>query len=88
LVAAGTNRWVEAYELTLAPGSTHASDPHPSGTREIVVVVAGALKIRLEGQEYDLEKGDSISFKADLPHAYENSGLVAGCYHDIIVYEY
>jgi transcriptional regulator with XRE-family HTH domain len=34
LVAAGANRWVEAYELTLAPGSAHTSEPHPSGTRE------------------------------------------------------
>lgn len=88
LVAAGANRWVEAYELTLAPGSAHASEPHPGGTREIVVVLAGALKIRLGAQEYELEIGDSISFKADLPHIYENPGSVAGRYHDIIVYEY
>jgi transcriptional regulator with XRE-family HTH domain len=88
LVAPGANRWVEAYELTLAPGSVHASEPHPSGTREIVVVLAGALKIRLGSQEYELEIGDSISFKADLPHIYENRSAVAGRYHDIIVYEH
>ena len=88
LVAAGANRWVEAYELTLAPGSAHASKPHPSGTREIVVVLDGALKLRLGEQEHELQPGDSISFKADLPHAYQNPGSVAGHYHDIIVYEY
>jgi transcriptional regulator with XRE-family HTH domain len=88
LVAAGANRWVEAYELTLAPGSAHTSEPHPSGTREIVVVLDGALKLRLGEQEHELQVGDSISFKADLPHAYQNPGSVAGRYHDIIVYEY
>jgi transcriptional regulator with XRE-family HTH domain len=88
LVAAGANRWVEAYELTLAAGSTHASEAHPSGTREIVVVLDGALKLRLGAQEHELQPGDSISFKADLPHAYQNPGTVAGRYHDIIVYEY
>jgi transcriptional regulator with XRE-family HTH domain len=88
LVAAGANRWVEAYELTLAPGSAHASEPHPSGTREIVVVLDGALKIQLGAQEHELRPGDSISFKADLPHAYQNPGSVTGRYHDIIVYEY
>ena len=88
LVAADANRWVEAYELTLAPGSAHASEPHPGGTREIVVVLAGALQIRLGAQEYQLEIGDSISFKADLPHIYENPGSVAGRCHDIILYEY
>jgi len=88
LVAAGANRWVEAYELTLAPGSAHTSEPHPSGTREIVVVLDGALKLRLGAQEHELQPGDSISFKADLPHAYQNPGSVAGRYHDIIVYEY
>jgi transcriptional regulator with XRE-family HTH domain len=88
LVTAGASRWVEAYELTLAPGSSHASEPHPSGTREIVVVLSGALNIRVGAQDYELKPGDSISFKADLPHAYQNPGSEEGRYHDIIVYEY
>ena len=88
LVTAGASRWVEAYELTLAPGSSHTSEPHPSGTREIVVVLSGALNIRVGAQDYELKPGDSISFKADLPHAYQNPGSVEGRYHDIIVYEY
>jgi quercetin dioxygenase-like cupin family protein len=88
LVAAGTNRWVEAYELTLAAGAAHASEAHPSGTREMVIVLTGTLKIRLGSQEHELESGDSISFKADLPHVYTNPGLQDGRYHDIIIYEY
>ena len=88
LVATGASRWVEAYELTLAPGSSHVSEPHPSGTHEIVVVLAGVLNLHLASQEYELGPGDSIAFKADLPHAYRNPGSVEGRYHDIIVYEY
>jgi uncharacterized cupin superfamily protein len=42
----------------------------------------------MESGVHHLELGDSISFQADLPHVYENSGAVEGRYHDIIVYEY
>ena len=88
LVTAGESRWVEAYELSLAAGASHTSEPHPTGTQEIVVVLGGALSIRIDSEVHELLVGDSISFKADLPHAYKNPGALPGRYHDIIVYAY
>ena len=87
LVTSGVCRWVETYALKLAAGGRHESDAHPRGTREIVVVVSGALQVEIDGRVHTLGPGDSISFLADLPHAYVNPGTASGQYHDIIVYD-
>jgi XRE family transcriptional regulator, regulator of sulfur utilization len=86
LSPAGANPWVELYELRLAAHASHASDPHAAGTREIVVVLSGSLNLRVDAGVYELGPGDSISFRADGPHAYENPGTSEGRYHDLIVY--
>ena len=86
LSPAGANPWVELYELRLAARASHASDPHATGTREIVVVLSGSLNVRLGTEVYALAPGDSISFRADEPHAYENPGASEGRYHDLIIY--
>lgn len=92
LAPAGTSPLVELYELRLAARSTHASDPHAPGTHELVVVLSGALRMRVnrpgdESESYDLGAGDSISFPADVPHAYENPGASDARYHNLIIYE-
>jgi XRE family transcriptional regulator, regulator of sulfur utilization len=86
LSPAGSNPWVELYELRLAARASHASDPHASGTREIVVVLSGSLNLRVGSEICELGPGDSISFRADQAHAYENPGTSEGRYHDLIIY--
>lgn len=86
LSPAGSNPWVELYELRLAARASHASDPHAAGTREIVVVLSGSLNMRVGLEVYELGPGDSISFRADAAHAYENPGASEGRYHDLIIY--
>jgi XRE family transcriptional regulator, regulator of sulfur utilization len=86
LSPAGSNPWVEIYELRLAARASHASDPHAPGTREIVVVLSGSLNLRVGPEIYELSPGDSISFRADEAHAYENPGTSEGRYHDLIIY--
>ena len=87
LTPAGASPLVELYELRLAARSTHASEAHAPGTHEFVVVLSGTLKLHLEGQILELMAGDSISFPADRPHAYENPGSSEARYHDVILYE-
>jgi transcriptional regulator with XRE-family HTH domain len=86
LSPAGSNPWVELYELRLAARASHGSDPHATGTREIVVVLSGSLNLRVGADVYELAPGDSISFRADVAHAYENPGTSEGRYHDLIIY--
>jgi XRE family transcriptional regulator, regulator of sulfur utilization len=87
LTPAGAAPWAEIYELRLLARATHVSEPHAPGTREIVVVLMGQLRLRVEGETYDLAQGDSVSFSADKAHIYENPSAVDARYHDIILYD-
>jgi hypothetical protein len=43
--------------------------------------------MRVGDETHDLAPGDSISFSADKPHAYEHPGASESRYHDVIIYE-
>jgi transcriptional regulator with XRE-family HTH domain len=86
LTPAGSSPWVEVYELRLAARSTHTADPHAAGTHEVLVVLSGALRMRLGAEVHDLAAGDSISFRADQPHVYENPAPSDARYHNVIIY--
>ena len=87
LTPAGAAPWAEIYELRLAARAVHASEPHAPGTREIVVVLSGQLRMRVGEASHELAAGDSVSFTADKPHVYENPGTTESRYHDVILYE-
>jgi transcriptional regulator with XRE-family HTH domain len=87
LMPSGGISQVEMYELTLAPRARHASEPHGPGTRELVVVLRGALRLIAGDRVEDLEAGDSIVFNADTRHVYENLGADEARCHDLIVYK-
>ena len=86
LAPSGASPLVELYELTLAPGAVHASDAHALGTREQLVVLEGALRVRVGDAAYELAEGDSLSFLADVAHGYENAGAGTLRVHNIIIY--
>jgi len=83
--AAGINE-IEMYELSLAARSRHASDPHGPGTKELVVVLSGSLRMIVGDHTDELKAGDSVVFDANLPHIYENPGNTEARYHDVIIY--
>lgn len=59
----------------LKPGGRTGGAPlHEPGSRETIVVTAGALTLVLDGERYDLGLEDSVTFDADLPHHFENPG--------------
>jgi transcriptional regulator with XRE-family HTH domain len=87
LTPAGSAPWGEIYELRLAPRAIHSSEAHAPGTREIVVVLSGQLRMRVGDASHDLAAGDSVSFAADKPHIYENPGTTESRYHDVILYD-
>jgi mannose-6-phosphate isomerase-like protein (cupin superfamily)/DNA-binding XRE family transcriptional regulator len=63
---------------TLAGGSATGGpgDPpiHEPGSRETAVVLEGDLRLVCDGVAHDLGEGDAVTFDADLPHHFENSG--------------
>jgi transcriptional regulator with XRE-family HTH domain len=79
-------RKIEFYELRLAPRSAEHADAHAPGTRENLVVAAGALALTASGVQHQLAAGDAIIFDADVPHVYENPGAVPTVMYLVISY--
>jgi transcriptional regulator with XRE-family HTH domain len=74
LVGSGTSQQVELWDVQMLPGDGYASEAHPSGTRELLLVIEGELTLELDGDPYLVCGGDAIAFVADRPHAYRNQG--------------
>jgi transcriptional regulator with XRE-family HTH domain len=67
------SRKVEFYEMRLAAGHVEFADAHAPGTTENILLAAGALEIRPDGEQARLlSPGDAILFEADVPHSYRN----------------
>ncbi len=68
----------ELSRHVLAPGAVTGGpgDPpmHEPGSRETALVEAGTVVLSCDGQAYELEAGDCVTFDADLPHHFENPG--------------
>ncbi len=71
------NRKFAVYYVEVEKGAYWNSEPHMKGTTEFVTVLAGQLTIRSADDEYTVQKGESIRFKADVIHSYHNSGEAA-----------
>jgi transcriptional regulator with XRE-family HTH domain len=72
LVGSGTSQQVELWDVQMLPGDGYASEAHPSGTRELLLVIEGELTLELDGNPHLVCAGDAIAFVADRPHAYRN----------------
>jgi XRE family transcriptional regulator, regulator of sulfur utilization len=68
----GATTSTEIYELKLKPKALHESDPHARGTAETLIVLTGSLRLVVAAASYDLSVGDSVFFRADVKHSYEN----------------
>ena len=68
----GASGETEVYELRLLPKAVHKSDPHARGTAETLVILTGAVELGVGKTTYDLGVGDSVYFRADVPHYYAN----------------
>jgi transcriptional regulator with XRE-family HTH domain len=74
LVGSGTSQQVELWDVRMLPGDGYGSEAHPSGTRELLLVIEGELTLELDGVPNRVRAGDAIAFVADRPHAYRNQG--------------
>ena len=67
-------RRFETYSIEIEIGGFLSADPHGAGTEEFLTVFDGELTVSTNNIEYTMSSGDSIKFKADVPHSYHNSG--------------
>lgn len=77
---------VEFYELTLRPGGTLRSQPHFEGTREFLTVEEGTVRIESDTNSEELGKGDSGTYRADVPHAIVNTGKGDALVFLVVIY--
>ena len=63
---------VELWDWTLAPGETHASEPHSDGTRELLHLQTGAITVTVGVDTFELDEGDALTFDGDAAHSYMN----------------
>jgi transcriptional regulator with XRE-family HTH domain len=77
---------VEFYEMTLRPGGTLRSQPHFEGTREFLTVEDGSVRIESDQNSEELGKGDSGTYRADVPHAIVNTGKGDALVFLVVIY--
>jgi transcriptional regulator with XRE-family HTH domain len=82
----GASTDVEVYELRLLPKAIHKSDPHARHTTETMIVLTGSIRLLVGDSAHDLSVGDSVFFRADVPHSYENRGTREARCIDVIRY--
>ena len=75
MVGSGTSQQVELWDVRMVPGDGFASEGHPTGTRELILVIDGELTLEVDGVAHLVGPGDAIAFVADRPHAYRNQGI-------------
>ena len=65
---------VELWDWTLGPGEEHVSEPHSSGTKELLQVQQGTVTVMVAGVPAMLDVGDAVAFPGDVAHSYANPG--------------
>ena len=77
----------ETYRIVVQPGGKLLAQPHLQGSVEYITVFSGRLSLTIAGEVFQLSKGDSIRFRADVPHAYENPGTETAELSMLIYYQ-
>jgi len=65
---------LEAWRVRHAPGAGLFREGFHFRGELLIICERGELCVRVEGKEFTLATGDSLHFKAELPHGWENRG--------------
>ncbi|MGO4728930.1 helix-turn-helix domain-containing protein [Paenibacillus sp. 2KB_22] len=63
---------IEMCRAYLQPNSSYYPEGHHVNTTEIATVMTGSIQLQVNGEIHTLNQYDTISFRADYPHAYTN----------------
>jgi XRE family transcriptional regulator, regulator of sulfur utilization len=72
----GQRAEVSLHRLEPGAATGGPGDPpiHEPGSRETVYLQSGSAVLAIDGADHELNRGDSVTFDADLPHHFENPG--------------
>ncbi len=65
---------VEPWRWVLHPGERYQADAHAVGTRELLTVTDGVLRLEADGRSWDVAPGQSAQLRADRAHVYGCAG--------------
>jgi len=80
-----SSRRFEMYLLELEGGGYLEAEAHPKGTQEFITVFSGEITIAVDNAEFAVTTGNSMRFKADMPHTYKNPGTTL-CALSMVIY--
>jgi len=66
----------EMFLLEVAPGGELGKSTGGHEGVELGYVLDGAGVLTVQGRDYELKRGDSVSYASQLPHALRNTGSV------------
>lgn len=72
LLTPDLNRQIEFLWIEYGPGDATPPDPMSHPGEENAVCLEGSVVVTIDGQEFALDEGDSISFDSSRPHRVEN----------------
>lgn len=80
-------RTIETFRIYLSPNNkTMLTEKHNKGSVEIITVMEGEVLIKIEEEEFILEKFDSLRFEADKDHSYKNLSQGVTTLNSVIKY--
>ena len=71
---AAVERRLNAYYAEFEPVPSEKARPHQHAGVEFLYVVKGQLALRIAGEDYLLDGGDSVYFRSTQPHSYRRVG--------------
>lgn len=78
---------VEFYEVLLQPGGALRSAAHFEGTREFLTVQKGRVTVVSGDETTELNRSDSASYRADVPHEIRNGSRAAAQVFLVVIYQ-
>ena len=77
---------IEFYEVKLRPKGALRSQAHYEGTREFLTVEDGSVRIESANDSEAIGKGDSGTYRADVPHAIVNTSAGEAIVFLVVIY--
>lgn len=82
----GKGRGIDLVVNTLPPGRTSGAFPaHAMGVEETLAVSSGRLWLFLDGRKIILKAGDSVFYRANVGHRFENPSLTHAAVFYIVI---
>ncbi|MBR0151654.1 MAG: helix-turn-helix transcriptional regulator [Synergistaceae bacterium] len=77
---------MEITKAKLDPHTELTTDSHGNGVWEYVLVIEGVFTLVLDGETYDVKKGEAVKFLANRKHTYANRTDNDVWAYDIVYY--